>query len=101
MLWRQLFQGLPHLLTEFAARRGAEGIALCRGYAVQLLFSLFTMRDRMPAFPPAPVNREIGRDPVKPGRETGAPFKAAQILIRADESLLGQLNRVVGIMDQS
>src|SRR5579885_3896252 len=95
MFRRQLIQGAAYALGHFAALRFLEGIAELAGQALQLYFRLVAAHRRMPALAAAKINRDIGRDPVKPGRKAGPRLKFPDILERTYEGLLCQLKRIL------
>src|SRR5713226_3988804 len=47
------------------------------------------------------VNRDVYRDPIKPGIKGGAAFKAFDFTVRAKESLLGNLHGIIAIAQQT
>src|ERR1700722_13498185 len=100
MLRRQLLQGFSDFTAHLIARYFAKRVTLFRGYFAELILGLLAMSDRIPGFPPPPIDCQVGRDAVQPGRKTRPPLEASQILEGPDKGLLAQLTRVVNIMDQ-
>ena len=44
------------------------------------------------------IDREVGRDPIEPGREAGSRLELREVFIGANESFLRQFNRVILIV---
>lgn len=67
--------------------------------ASNLGFCLFAAQHRMASLMAAEIDRDIGSDPVEPGREARTRFEPWQILEGADEGLLCQFKCIILIMD--
>src|SRR5271168_4376148 len=99
MFRRQLFKRVAQPLIEFAARSLLEGIPSLAWHSADFIFRILAAQHGVTAFATAKIDRKVGGDAVKPGREAGARFELGKILISADKGLLGQFERIFLIVD--
>jgi len=95
MFRRQLIQCAAYALGHFAALGFLERITELARQALQLDFRFLSAHCGVTPFAAAKVNRDVGRNSIKPGGEAGPRFKFADVFKRTYEGLLRQLERVL------
>src|ERR1700739_2734580 len=98
MFRRQLAERILDALSHLAALRFLERIAELARQGPNFGFGFFTAHRRMASLAAAKIDRDVGGNPVQPGREARARFEFADVLKSTYKALLRQLQRLFLIM---